>query len=53
MDTEKFEREKKAIIAAQKEACEKQKGLAVQDLENLKVEEITPLNREIIARQAT
>ena len=53
MDTEKFEKEKKRIIAAQKEALAAQSGLAMQDLENLKIEEITPLDPEIISRQAT
>ena len=50
---EKFEREKTRIIATQKEALAKQKGLAMQNLEGLIIEDITPLTPEIISRQAT
>jgi len=53
IDKEKFERERKEIIERQTLALAKQKGLAMQDLEKLKIEEITPLTPEIISRQAT
>ena len=35
------------------ELVKKETGLAVQDLEKLKIDEITPLTPEIISRQAT
>ena len=53
MDTEKFKIAQREIIEAQKKACAAQTGLAMQDLDNLNVEEITPLTPEIISRQAT
>ena len=53
MDQEKFNREKERIIKEQMERLRAQSGLAIQDLENFRPDEITPLTPEIISRQAT
>lgn len=44
---------KEEIIARQQEAVNKQDHLMSQTLDNFEVSKVTPLNREIISRQAT
>ena len=50
---EKFEKERQRIIEEQKLALAKQPHLAQQNIETLDITKITPLEPEIISRQAT
>ena len=49
----KFAEAQKQVIKQAYEDCKKQSHLAEQDLENLNLEEISPLTPQIISRQAT
>ena len=53
MDLEKFEKERQRIIKVQTEALAAQGHLSQQSLENLQIDKISPLDPEIISRQAT
>ena len=50
---EKFEKERQRIIGVQKEALANQSHLAQQNLDTLDITQITPLDPDIISRQAT
>lgn len=50
---EKFEKERQRIITQQLEALAKQPELSQQKLDGLDVAQITPLDPDIISRQAT
>jgi translation initiation factor 2 subunit 3 len=53
MELTEYETEKQYHIRNQLEQLAKQEGLAMQSLDNLDIEAITPLTPEIISRQAT
>ena len=53
MESSKFEQERQRIIKEQTAALEKQSNLAMQSLDGLDLEKLTPLTPEIISRQAT
>ncbi len=50
MEAADYEAERARIIATQMEALKSQEGLAMQSLDNLDIEAITPLTPEIISR---